>query len=71
MSRKHGVKRMAQERLSIRPHMNGISYHCLLEKGLIFQILNLVLRQVYLNWLFWHPRLFIYMPTLAVKYFML
>ena len=31
-------KRMAQERLFMQPHMNGISNHCLLEKVLIFQI---------------------------------
>ena len=43
----------------MRPHMNEISYHCLLDKVLIFQLLNLVLKHIYFNWLFWHPRLFI------------
>ena len=31
---------MAQERLFMWPHMNGINYHCLLEKVLIIQLLN-------------------------------
>ena len=39
---------MAQERLSMRPHMNVISYHCLLEKILIFQLLDLVLKHIFL-----------------------
>ena len=52
-------KTYGQERLSMRPHMDGISYHCLLEKVLIFKLLNLVLKHIYLDWPFWHPRLFI------------
>ena len=43
---------MAQERLSMRPHIDGIGYHCLLEILLICQLLNLVLKHIYLNCFF-------------------
>ena len=40
---KYGVKRMAQERLSIRPHMNIISYHLFIRKSINLSTFNLVL----------------------------
>ena len=50
---------MAQEHLFMQSHMDGIRYHCLSERILIFQLINLIVNYIYIDWLFGIPALYL------------